>query len=1237
MRIARCGLQIRIDGRWLTALAARRPVDSPDSRRRRRTRAWLGKKAIGARLASSPKEESREPTSCPPGRVRSLAARAAAVLLAAVAALLALPLQAQAQTEVWPGTLTVRDSAGVLGCSNGFTNNFCSVHLSDDDFTHDSTDYAITTIFLRTNGRLEIVFDTNLTTATQALTLNVDGTAFAFEDADFKSSTERRWNNSGLSWTAGDTVSLTLTTSAVTTAPTVSSVALTSDPNDDDRDGDDATYAIGDTIQATVTFSADVTVTGTPQLTLDVGGTDKTADYSATDSTATQLVFAYTVATNDADTDGIAIAANQLALNGGTIKAGTTDAVLTHAAVAADADHKVDGVRPTLVSAETSTDGTTVTLTFSETISSADHLQITVTASTRPRPTGATVNGATVVLTVNPALRNGEAITLILNLNVVRDAVGNGNVFSGGSNNPVTNNVVDALAVTGVEITSDPGSDDNYVTDDPIEVTVTFGSAMTVDITNGVPRIQLSLTFGSATPTLRWAGYVSGSGTTALVFRYTVVAGDESAAAGIRVSGNSLELNLGTIEDSSNTAAVLGHTTVARDAGHRVNFAYPALLFDPATSMDGATIVLTYDEDLVEATNFTISRYALKVNNAAATLMTDTFAVVSGRTVTLTLTTAVTAGQTVTLSYTDAAGDQPTVIEDRAGNDAQSFTDRAVTNTTGDITAPMFSTATVDGTSLVITFDEALAAAASLANDAFEVKKTSSSTESTVTLSSTSPAISGATVTLTLATAVVSTDTEVKVRYTKPDSGSNNTLVDANGNEVATFPDEPVTNNTGAAAATVTSVSLTSTPPYFTDDVIEVSVVFSEAVTVTTPSGMDPPSHEIGIDPHGPIDAPYARGTGTDTLVFAHTVVAADQDDDGVFLRDGATDGALKLNDGTITARGVAAVVNAYGGRARHDDHTVNVEPTITAIAVTSSPVTGDTYDTGEKIEISVTFSAAVDVTDTGTPSLTFNLGNSGSSVRTAAPYDRGSGTTVLVFAYAVQAGDEDDNGIFLYNDGNSDLGGDGVISLSTSMIVAKDTTTAANIAFASGGGLQASHKVDGTTTTSAATVTSVSLTSTPPYFTDDVIEVSVVFSEAVTVTTPSGMDPPSHEIGIDPHGPIDAPYARGTGTDTLVFAHTVVAADQDDDGVFLRDGATDGDRGDLEPSHGGHLRHGREDRDLRDLQRGGGRDGHRHPVSGVQLGEFRVFSADRRALRQGVGHDRAGVRLRGAGRRRGR
>ena len=128
---------------------------------------------------------------------------------------------ARSSHQVWSATLTVRSSSGVLGCSNGVANNFCSVHLTDDDFMHASTDYTVDLIFLRSNGNLEIDFDTDLATATQGLTLNIDGTAFAFEDADFKSAQFRRWDSSALSWSAGDSVSLTLTrTASAPDAPT---------------------------------------------------------------------------------------------------------------------------------------------------------------------------------------------------------------------------------------------------------------------------------------------------------------------------------------------------------------------------------------------------------------------------------------------------------------------------------------------------------------------------------------------------------------------------------------------------------------------------------------------------------------------------------------------------------------------------------------------------------------------------------------------------------------------------------------------------------------------------------------------------------------------------------------------------------------------------------------------------------------------------------------------------------
>ena len=113
-----------------------------------------------------------------------------------------------------------------------------------------------------------------------------------------------------------------------------------------------------------------------------------------------------------------------------------------------------------------------------------------------------------------------------------------------------------------------------------------------------------------------------------------------------------------------------------------------------------------------------------------------------------------------------------------------------------DTTAPTVNSAAVNGTALTITFNESLAAAANLANGAFEVKKTPQGGDEETVMLSGSPSISGATVTLTLGSTVLSTDTDVKVGYTKPTTGSNNKLKDSSDNEVADFSNQQVTNNT---------------------------------------------------------------------------------------------------------------------------------------------------------------------------------------------------------------------------------------------------------------------------------------------------------------------------------------------------------------------------------------------------------------------------------------------------------
>ena len=75
----------------------------------------------------------------------------------------------------------------------------------------------------------------------------------------------------------------------------------------------------GDAISIQVTFTEAVTVTGTPQLELETGATDRTVNY-ASGSGGTALTFTYTVQAGDTSSDLDYKATGSLALNGGTIK-----------------------------------------------------------------------------------------------------------------------------------------------------------------------------------------------------------------------------------------------------------------------------------------------------------------------------------------------------------------------------------------------------------------------------------------------------------------------------------------------------------------------------------------------------------------------------------------------------------------------------------------------------------------------------------------------------------------------------------------------------------------------------------------------------------------------------------------------------------------------------------------------------------------------------------------------------
>ena len=106
---------------------------------------------------------------------------------------------------------------------------------------------------------------------------------------------------------------------ADTVAPTITGVSSTKA---------DGTYAAGEVIDIDITFTKTIAVTGTPQLTLETGATDRIADFlSASGATAT---FRYTVQSGDTSADLDYASTSALALNGGTIKSlSGVDATLT--------------------------------------------------------------------------------------------------------------------------------------------------------------------------------------------------------------------------------------------------------------------------------------------------------------------------------------------------------------------------------------------------------------------------------------------------------------------------------------------------------------------------------------------------------------------------------------------------------------------------------------------------------------------------------------------------------------------------------------------------------------------------------------------------------------------------------------------------------------------------------------------------------------------------------------------
>jgi hypothetical protein len=155
----------------------------------------------------------------------------------------------------------------------------------------------------------------------------------------------------------------------------------------------------------------------------------------------------------------------------------------------------------------------------------------------------------------------------------------------------------------------------SYRTGQNLDFTVIYSENVTVDTTSGTPTVGLNVG-----PTARSASYFSGSGSSSLVFRYTVP--EQSDNSGPVFPSSPILLNGGTIADLAGNQALLILTNI-NFGNVSVDTAGPALLsaFPPANRLYGAgqnlDFVVSYSENVVVKTNGGTPTVSLKIGATA--------------------------------------------------------------------------------------------------------------------------------------------------------------------------------------------------------------------------------------------------------------------------------------------------------------------------------------------------------------------------------------------------------------------------------------------------------------------------------------------------------------------------------------------------------------------------------------------------------------------------------------------
>ncbi|MAZ48257.1 MAG: hypothetical protein CME65_06820, partial [Halobacteriovoraceae bacterium] len=321
-------------------------------------------------------------------------------------------------------------------------------------------------------------------------------------------------------------------------------------------------FAEGDNIDFVLAHPSILTVSGSPKLAIDIGGSSKDADY-LTGSGTKNLTFRYTVQAGDNDSDGIVLPGT-LDFNGATIQFSNAGALTDASSEILNSPNtsgvQVDTLAPILSAV---TPPTPATFYIGESLQFIAVFDDTVYVTGTPRfsinlgsgdvlasYTSGSGSAALIFryeVTSTDLDLDGIAYASPLNLNggSIKDANGNDASLS-FSPVPTTTTYVDGDSPKVISYTSPAAG--NYGLASTISFDLVFNEV--VNIAAGTPTVDLDI--GGTTVQ---ASLVSGSGTDTLSFQYIVGQGllDED---GIEIENN-ISLNGATIQDAGGTNALL--------------------------------------------------------------------------------------------------------------------------------------------------------------------------------------------------------------------------------------------------------------------------------------------------------------------------------------------------------------------------------------------------------------------------------------------------------------------------------------------------------------------------------------------------------------------------------------------------------------------------------------------------------------------------------------------------------